>query len=329
MAGSVRITDWFNIGAGATHYWIYNYGQRFNYPNANIVGFGADGTAFTETSGTGWGWNLGMLLKPFEHHKIGVSYRSRATVKVDGRVVIDDLVLGLAQGYDTAPHFESGAHSRVMLPSNITMGYAYEPSKKWAVETDMGITGWQDFVDQNFTFDRGNTVLNTLGTIPRNYQTTWSFHLGGHYKATEKMDLMGGFAFYEAAAPKNHVDNFIPDANRFLWTLGYSYNFTPNLSLDFAYILMLFATRHISNPDIVTKTGRSGDGRYTSILHGPMLAVSYKFGASEAPAVKPSRTSPPRLYATRPAEAVAPAVHARRLAEKENAMQKQLDEYTK
>ncbi len=283
MAGAIRITDWMNVGAGATHYWIYNYGQRFNYPNGFILGNAAfaDGTAFTETTGTGWGWNLGLLLKPFQHHSVGVSYRSRANVKVDGRVVIDDLVLGLAQGYDTAPHFESGAHSDVTIPSNITMGYGYKPNDKWSVEFDMGITGWQDFVDQNFVFDRGNAVLNSLGTITRNYQTTWSFHLGGDYQLNDKTKLLAGFAFYEAAAPKNHVDNFLPDANRFLWSLGYSYSFTKNMSIDFAYIMMLFATRHISNPDVVAKSGRSVDGRYTSILHGPMLAFSYKFGEGE------------------------------------------------
>ena len=288
MAASVRLTDRLNVGAGATNYWIYNYGQRFNYPNANIVGTGADGLAYTETSGTGWGWNLGLLLKPIEKHKIGISYRSRANVDVDGRVVIDDLVLGLAQGYDTAPHFESGAHSHVMLPSNLTIGYAYEPSKKWAVEFDAGITGWQDFVDQNFTFDRPNATLNALGTITRNYQTTMSLHWGGHYRLNDKTDLMGGFAFYEAAAPKAHVDNFLPDANRFLWTLGYSYNVTNNLSVDFAYIVMLFASRSISNPDALAKSGRSVDGRYTSILHGPMLALTYKFGAEEEPVIKSS-----------------------------------------
>lgn len=322
MAGSVKLTDWMNVGAGATHYWIYDYGQRFNYPNANIVGFGSDGTAFTETTGTGWGWNLGLLLKPFKKHTIGVSYRSRANVKVDGRVVIDDLVLGLAQGYDTAPHFESGAHSDVTLPSNLTFGYAYTPSKKWSTEVDFGITGWQDFADQNFTFDRGNTVLNALGTIPRNYQTTFSFHWGGKYHATEKADLMAGFAFYEAAAPKKHVDNFLPDANRFLWSLGYSYNFTKNMSVDFAYIMMLFASRHISNPDVITKSGRSIDGRYTSILHGPMLAVNYKFGGSDEPAAKPVQKAAPRLY-------VPPAAAARPPVDKEKAMQRELDEIVK
>lgn len=279
LATSVRLTDWLNVGGGAVDYWIYKYGQTFNYPNAFITGAAGspDGRAFTETSGHGWGWNFGLLMKPKPEHKIGATFRSKADVKVDGRVVIDDLVFGAAQGYDTSPYFESGAHSDVPLPWNLTFGYAYEPSKKWAAEVDFGITGWDVFADQNFVFDRPNPTLNALGTIPRNYNTTFSLNTGGHYSLNDKWNLLGGFAFYGAAAPKRHVDNFLPDANRFMWTFGTSYKLTDRAAIDLSYLFMLFASRHISNPGVLAKTGESIDGRYTSILHGAFITFTYKF----------------------------------------------------
>ncbi|MBI3307243.1 MAG: outer membrane protein transport protein [Candidatus Omnitrophica bacterium] len=278
MATSARLTNWLNVGGGATHYWIYDYGQSFNYPNAALAGSGGDGQVLTETSGHGWGWNLGLLLKPVPHHKFGASFRSQANVKVNGRVVLDDLVnAGSNVVFDTLPHFESGAHSNVPLPWNFTLGYAYEPSEKWAVENDFGITGWSVFADQDFGFDRPNATLRALGTVPRDYDTTFSYHLGGHRQLNDKTDLLGGFAFYQAAAPKNHVDNFLPDANRFLWTAGTSYNFSPRARIDFSYIFMLFARRSISNPAQVAKTGTNIDGRYTSILHGAFVTFTYSF----------------------------------------------------
>ncbi len=279
MAGAVRVTDWLNLGGGAINYWMYDYGQTFNYPNAGITGVAGapDGRAFTETSGHGWGWNFGAIVKPLPNHKLAMSYRSKADIKVNGRVVINDLVLGTAQGYDTAPHFESGAHSDVPLPWNLTLAYAYEPTKKWAVETDFGITGWDVFADQNFTFDRPNATLNALGTIPRNYSNTFSYHLGGHYQLNDRFDVLGGFAFYQAASPKRHVDNFLPDANRFIWTTGTTYKISDRASLDFSYLFMLFASRNISNPGVFAKTQESIDGRYTSILHGAFITFKYKF----------------------------------------------------
>ncbi len=279
IAGSARITDWLDIGGGAIDYWVYDYGQIFNYPNAFITGVAGapDGRAMTETSGHGWGWNFGILLKPRPHHKLAMSYRSRADVQVNGRVVIDDLVFGGLQGYDTFPHFESGAHSHVNLPWNLTLGYAYEPSKKWAVENDFGITGWNVFKDQNFSFDRPNPTLNALGTIPRDYNTTFSYNLGGHYLLSKRTDLYGGFAFYGVASPKKHFDNFLPDSNRFVWSLGTSYNITDRARIDFSYLFMLFASRTISNPQVLAKSGESIDGKYTSILHGAFITFTYQF----------------------------------------------------
>ncbi|MBI4549727.1 MAG: outer membrane protein transport protein [Candidatus Omnitrophica bacterium] len=281
IAGSLKVNDKISIGGGATNYYVYKYGQRINYPNSFILGpFGAgapDGVAFTEMNGYGWGWNAGALLKPFEHHRLAVSYRSNANIKTHGKAVVEGLVLGGVQGYDTFPTFETGIHSDLSIPGNLTFGYAYLPSDKWSAETDIGLTFWNVFNDQDIEFDRPNAVLRSLGTIPRDYDMTWNFHFGGEYHLSKKTDLMGGFFFYQAASPKKHVDNFLPDANRFGWTLGTGHKFGKNASLDFNYIFILFARRDISNPEQAAKSGESIDGKYQSIIHGPMITFTYRF----------------------------------------------------
>lgn len=294
MAGAVRLTDEVSIGAGATNYWAYKYGQILNYPNANILGTpGArDGKAVLQTDGFGWGWNFGILLKPNPRHHFGFSFRSKADVDVNGLVRIDDLVSGLAQGYDTAPHFQSGAHSQLHLPQNFTLGYAYIPSEKWATEFDFGLTGWKIFKQSDYEFDRNNATLRGLGTIPRDYEDTFSFHWGGHRQINPKTDLEAGFFFYQAAAPKKHFDNFLPDSHRYGWTFGYSYQFTENLSFDFSYLFILFATRSISNPQIPAKGGENIDGRYTSIVHGGLATVRYQFDFPGEEHSQPRKTPP-------------------------------------
>ncbi len=279
MSGAFQITDKLSIGAGATNYWVAKYGQILNYPNANITGVAAapDGKALLSTDGFGWGWNIGTIYKPAPKHRLAFSFRSKADVNVKGRVVIDDLFLGGAQGYDTFPHFESGAHSQLHLPQNFTWGYAYEPSDKWSAEFDFGLTGWHIFEDQNYDFDRNNATLRGLGTIPRDYQDTWSINLGGHYQVSDRMDLLGGFFFYQEAAPKNHFDNFLPDSNRFGWTFGTSYQITKRARFDFCYLFILYGRRHISNPQIPAKGGENIDGAYTTILHGGFISLNYEF----------------------------------------------------
>jgi long-subunit fatty acid transport protein len=106
---------------------------------------------------------------------------------------------------------------------------------------------------------------------------TWNLHFGGEYHLSNKTDLMGGFFFYQAASPKKHVDNFLPDANRFGWTLGTGHKFGKNATLDFNYVFILFAQRDISNPQQALKSGESIDGKYQSIIHGPMVTFTYRF----------------------------------------------------
>lgn len=279
VAGAVRITDWVSFGAGAINYWMYDYGQSFNYPNNFVLGTttSPDGMVRTETDGYGWGWNMGALLKPHSHHKVGASFRSKANIQVHGRAVIEGLVLGAAQGYDTFPNWESGAHSNITIPANITIGYAYEPSDKWAAEFDFGPTFWGVFKDQDFGFDRPNATVRALGRVPRDYKTSWSFHWGGHYKMNKKLDLLGGFFFYTAASPKNHMDNFLPDANRYAWTLGTGYQLTERINIDFMYLFMLFGSRKFSNPQQLARAGENIDGRFTSILHGAFVTFRYQF----------------------------------------------------
>lgn len=280
FAGSVKLTEWLNVGAGAVNYWIYDYGQIFNYPNAFLTGVAgaADGKVLTDTHGFGWGWNFGILLKPHPKHRLAFSFRSKADVDVHGRLVIDDIFLPVAQGFPNNPHFETGIHSDIQIPANITIGYAYVPSEKWSAEFDFGITQWEVFKDQDFDFDQPNATLRALGTIPRDYNTTISIHLGGHRQINKKWDAYGGFGFYEAASPKKHVDNFLPDANRYFWTFGTSYQLTERARIDLSYLFMLFSSRRISNPQTgVAKSGVSIDGRYTSILHGAFVTYVYQF----------------------------------------------------
>ena len=289
MSGAVKLNDKLSVGGGATNHWAYKYGQILNYPNANILGAPGtpDGRAAINSNGFGWGWNLGILYKATPKHRFGISYRSKADVEVHGKVEIDDLVAGLAQGYDTAPHFQSGAHSHIILPSNLTLGYAYVPSDKWSAEIDLGLTGWGAFKHQDYEFDRNNATLRGLGTIPRDYHDTFNLHLGGQYKAKEDLDLLGGFFFYEGAAPKKHVDNYLPDADRYGWSTGTSYKLNEKTSIDCTYLFILYATRRISNPQIPAKGGENIDGRYTSILNGFYITFNYRFDSPSEKKVLP------------------------------------------
>jgi len=293
LGTGIKVTDKVNIGGGLVYYRLIQYDQAFNYPNGFILGAGAgglpDGKANTYMHGDGWGWTFGTLIKPAEKHRIGAYYRSRATVNAKGRVVISDLILGQAQGYTTSPYFETAAKTDIPLPQNITVGYAYVPSEKWSAEVDLGWTGWSVFADQNFEFNDANALLNTLGTIPRNYHNTLSLNMGGHYRLNKKWDLLWGSYFYSNAAPEDTFDPVIPDSNRFAGTLGFTYKLTDSIDVSATYLLNYFQRRSVNNNLALAKSGVSVDGEYRTFLHGFMTGATWRFGEG---AVKPATEQP-------------------------------------
>ncbi len=288
LAGGLKLSDKLSIGGAAVDYVTFKYDQISNFPNSNVLAGiigpnnAPDGVARLDSDGYGLGWTLGALYKPSEKHRIGFYYRSRATVEIDGEVRIEGLnpllfspVLGNL--FPTGPDFKTQATSDLPLPPNITVGYAYVPSDKWAIEFDVGYTMWNVFKDQDFAFEITNVVLQNLGRVPRDYDNTWSFHLGGHYKINDKLDLMAGTLYYTAASPKEHVDNVLVDSHRMGWSLGLRWNITENMSLDTAYLGLFHFSRNIQNSEVFAKTGLNIDGRYTSYTNDFIVNFTYRF----------------------------------------------------
>ncbi len=302
FAGGVKINDKVNVGASAVYYRIFQYDQIFNYPNGQVLtpnnptGF-HDGQVNTYQKGGAWGWTASALLKPVEKHNIGIQYRSRANIDTNGRGVITGLVSGgtPGQGFDTFPTWESGIHSDVQLPSQITLGYAYEPSEKWAAEIDVAWTGWSIFADQDISVDRGNAVTQSLGAIPRNFHNTWSINTGGHYRINEKLDWLGGVWLYSAAEPKENFDSVIPDSNRLGISNGFTYSITKKLDFTTMVFVNFFEKRSFENRVYLRKNGARNDGEVVTFLYGFMTGLTYKFGegVAEKPKVETAPESAP------------------------------------
>lgn len=293
FAAGAKVHEKLNLGASAINYRIYQYDQIFAYPNGAVLN-PADPTAFhdgqanTYQHGNAWGWTASALLKPIEKHTIGVQYRSRVNIETNGRAVITGLqgIAGVGsacdlQGFDTCPYWESGIHSDVQLPQQITVGYAYIPSPKWSAEVDVAWTGWSVFADQDISVDRPNAVTQALGRIPRNFHNTLSLNFGGHYKPGQKIDWLWGGWMYSAASPKENFDSVIPDSNRFAVSGGFTYPLTKKLDVTTIAFVNLWEKRSIENREHFAKNRVSNDGQYITFVYAVMTGFKYKFGAGE------------------------------------------------
>ncbi len=270
---AVKISDKLSIGGGPIYYRIFDFGGIQAYPNAAAFGAGTpDGQVRLNLSGNTWGWHMGMLAKPIEKHQFGFYFRSPATVHTRGQIKVEN---STATG-----KFETGGKAKIDLPLNFTFAYAYKPTPKWTVESDLGFTRWSAhkrlYIDADPVSTADDAILRAIGKTDKDYSDGWSLHLGGNYKPNAKLTLRAGGLFYWSVVPQDHFIPAVPDSNSAGMSLGAGYAFTKYISADFAYLNRFWFRRKIDN-NISETLGTSIDGRYSSYAQELIVSLNIKW----------------------------------------------------
>src|ERR1019366_8249633 len=153
----------FSIGGGV----MVNYAKmdleqgilRTQKPNTNFFRF----------NGNGWsvGYNLGLLWQPHEKVSIGASFRSSATVTLDGQTKIEQYpVIPTSQARSAQTDFE--------FPLTAVFGISYRPTPKWNLEFDADYTDWSSF-GKTIIYQQGNPGLGG----PQNPPATLNWQASG------------------------------------------------------------------------------------------------------------------------------------------------------
>jgi long-chain fatty acid transport protein len=306
---ALQVTPQFSIGAGFDYADLSN-AQLDRHVNVDAVNAGyalngvgtpsansPDGIASLRGTGNSWGGHAGFVYTPFEKHAFGVTYHSEVTVPVDGSVKLSGLS-GTAMNVFGGSDYSTDAHTQVVLPENVQLGYSYKPTSKWAVEADAAWYHWSD--DQNLTVNYNESnplrlaVLNTGNPTPLALRDAWSFSVGANYKYSDRWQYRSGF-WYEPYA--QNASAFTPayqDLSRYGLSAGTGYAISSHLTIDVAYTAVFFHNRGINNnvgaaTSGIPNTGipalgiPSADisGTYKDFANLVAVNLTYKFGAQQ------------------------------------------------
>ena len=202
---SFRLADWISIGGGPIWYRAFDVGQQAAYPNIGLAASGAvgapikDGQVRADMSGNAWGWQMGMRMKPAEKHHLGFYFRSPTLIRLKG-LAKGENIADVFAGTGTGGKFETGVHTKLNLPLNMTWGYNYEISPKSDIGADFGFTRWSVFDNLNIVADPINgaalgglsaahdSLISSLfnspgagGVADKDYHNAYSFSLGGRH----------------------------------------------------------------------------------------------------------------------------------------------------
>ncbi len=224
-----------------------------NYGNAEL-----DGRA------NGYGFNLGVYVKPTRKLSFALSYRSQ----VNMRVKFGNANFNVAKG--VAANFPNGKFTATLpLPQVITFGTRYQVNEKLNLVADINYVGWKAY--DTLAFDYETNTSSLLDTkSPRLYKNTFAFRLGGQYDINEKFQARVGIAYGISPVQQGYVTPETPDGNRFIFTGGWSYLINQHFQVDASIYFTQFKREAINYE---TKMS----GTYKTAVVAPGISVRYIF----------------------------------------------------
>ncbi|MGH6899842.1 MAG: OmpP1/FadL family transporter [Geminicoccaceae bacterium] len=270
-----RITEWLSIGGGL----------NLEYADAKLTNAlpdtlapggpspGTDGMAKLTGDDLAVGFNVGVLIKPWSHTRIGLHYRSPITHDLSGKLKVSNLPPALAGGNGRV-----GADVRLQEPDVAAIGIAHEPIAGTTLFAEAQWFNWSRFKELRATFADGRPD----SVRRQDWKDTWSFYGGIEQRLLEHWILRAG-AGYE---PTPTVDAFrstsLPDGDRVRLALGLSYQWSDRLRVDFGYAHVFSARESIDlTPTFFEGTPAAGSvnvrGRADLFVNDFAIRVLYRF----------------------------------------------------
>jgi long-chain fatty acid transport protein len=192
------------------------------------------------------GFTAGLLVKPCDRLRFGISFHSHMDVDLEGPATFGQISSGSPQ-FDAAVAqslpFGKATQARTTLqfPSVTMFGIAYELTPKLTLEADGTYTTWKVF-DQ--------TVLQIDGlpdtVLPHGWENTWAIRAGLTCKVGSRSWVAGGFVYDQTPQPDADAGPFLPDANRSGGTIGAGIAVSKHFEFQFSSLFLWFHSRTIT-----------------------------------------------------------------------------------
>ena len=226
----------------------------------------------------GFGYNLGLLIKLTDKISFGTAYRSEIEFNIDGADVKLTGVNPLL-----APAFpNTKGDADVDLPQQVVAGVAAQLTDSLVMEIGLRWEDWDSTDELKVELDTP-VFFQSSQTIPRNWQSTWAYNIGGQYQLNETVALNAGYLYGQNAVPGSTFEPSIPDADAHLFSVGTDLSFGQwTVSGSFAYEYHEFRDKNNSIGDplgliVAGMPVNTANGSYDTDIYLFALSLGYSF----------------------------------------------------
>jgi long-chain fatty acid transport protein len=260
----------FNVSIGG--------GVMANYANMDmeqgLLKYQFPSTNYFRFSGNGWsvGYNLGLLWQPCEKVSIGASFRSSATVTLDGQTEYER--------QPNIPATNQSAKADFKFPITAIAGISYRPTPKWNLEFDADYTDWSSF--DKTTIYQSATSPGVAKNIPMtlDWQASCMYELGATRYFGNGWQASAGFVYNENSVPNARYTPLAADMDRYFFSAGTGYrgkHFNFDIAYQFGYGPTHTVTGSKPSSTPAVSTGQTANGDYNFTSHAVSASVGWRF----------------------------------------------------
>jgi long-chain fatty acid transport protein len=237
-----RLTDGFSVGAGfQAQYAEASLSQAVDFGSIGAalgvpgsIPTQQDGKAKLEGDDWGYGFNLGIMLEPFETTRFGLAYRSEVAHELDGDIDFDADGAGIATVLRgaTGRFVDSDVKASLTTPESISAGFYHELTPKWAVMGEVQWTMWESFDELRIRFEN---PAESDSVTEENWNNTVFGAIGVTYRPNSEWAFRAGAAYDESPIPDSTRTPRIPGNDRQWLAIGAHWLPMAGVALDAGY----------------------------------------------------------------------------------------------
>ena len=232
-----RVNNWISVGGGISANYLYadlTKAVDLNSLTGHSPGTFPDADFRFNGADWSWGYNAGVLLKPWEGTNIGLAYRSRILHKLQGDANFSNVFPPLLGDPRIAAAFASSpSQVPLNLPGNLDLSVTQKITDHFRIAADVQWTNWSQVQSLVVRRDNGSPVVGSF--IPEHFRDTVFVSVGGTYNLDDHWTLRAGVAYDESPVTDGFRTVQLPDADRFWIAGGVGYKFSDGFSVDFGY----------------------------------------------------------------------------------------------
>ena len=222
-------------------------------------------TQLQDKAAWAFAWNAGVMYQFNENHRIGLAYHSKVDIDFTDHTATSLQAQRIGQ--------EGGL--KLNLPDYLEFSGFHQLTEKFAMHYSYKYSHWSRLKNLYATYHADGVEAFHKKMYYRNSSRV---ALGGTYDVDEKLTLRAGIAYDQAAATE-HASAAIPDTDRTWYSVGATYKFTPNLSVDLGYAYLKGKKVHFKEGQVIRNGAVVVTGNYTSKASANLygLNLNYSF----------------------------------------------------